>query len=69
MRRTELSVGIAQCIGCGCDDLYACMPNACSWLVVNRATGRGVCSSCPQFLPTFEIINQRSVAMMPGMSQ
>lgn len=40
---------IAQCIGCGCDDMHACVHTngeACSWLAVDRHEGRGVCSAC-----------------------
>ena len=48
---------IAVCIGCGCDDLHACMtqplpvalarPEPCHWLRVDRDAGLGVCSACP----------------------
>lgn len=44
-------MNLATCIGCGCDDLHACEDDAtggpCSWLVVDRETGLGVCSACP----------------------
>lgn len=36
---------IATCIGCGCDDDHAC-DLGCSWLVVDRGVGLGVCSEC-----------------------
>lgn len=39
----------AECVGCGCTDQRACM-EGCSWLGVNRRSGRGVCSSCPDQL-------------------
>lgn len=44
------------CIGCGCDDNHACVTDGvgCSWLAVDRDTGRGVCSSCPESLAEFE---------------
>lgn len=40
---------LAVCIGCGCDDLHACMRSIepCHWLRVDRDAGRGVCSVCP----------------------
>ena len=41
------------CIGCGCDDNHACA-GSCSWLMVDRATGRGVCSQCPEVLEAFQ---------------
>lgn len=40
---------IRFCIGCGCDDLHACEDDisiACSWVVVDKKTATGVCSSC-----------------------
>lgn len=36
----------ARCIGCGCTDAQGC-PDGCYWLSVNRRTGQGVCSCCP----------------------
>lgn len=49
---------LATCIGCGCTDVNACVPRhdgsgprylaqPCSWLVVDRKAGAGVCSCCP----------------------
>ena len=54
---------IATCIGCGCDDLHACVEEvgaflletpkkvaameACHWLRLDRDAGLGVCSACP----------------------
>lgn len=35
----------ARCIHCGCTDSQACA-GGCSWVWVNRHTGKGVCSSC-----------------------
>lgn len=44
-------LAIARCIGCGCDDLHACVHpdrgEPCSWLAVDRVSGLGVCSACP----------------------
>lgn len=43
----------ATCVGCGCTDNNACMDEfyeTCHWLKVNRQTGLGVCSFCPEFL-------------------
>jgi hypothetical protein len=43
---------LAHCIECGCHDLAACnddkTDDPCSWLVVDRAEGKGVCSACPE---------------------
>jgi hypothetical protein len=41
----------ATCIGCGCTDSNACIGEngACHWLKVNRETGFGICSACPEF--------------------
>jgi hypothetical protein len=36
----------ARCVGCGCTDSQGC-PEGCYWLAVNRRTGEGVCSCCP----------------------
>jgi len=44
---------VATCIGCGCDDDHACM-QGCGWLRVNRHIGRGVCTSCPDKLRTWD---------------
>lgn len=43
----------ATCVGCGCTDGHACVNEyreTCYWLKVNRETGMGVCSCCPEFL-------------------
>lgn len=42
-------VPLAVCIGCGCDDLNACVAGGttCHWLHVDYARGLGVCSRCP----------------------
>lgn len=40
------------CIGCGCDDNHAC-DFGCSWLVVDRRVGLGVCSECHGHWPRF----------------
>ncbi|ASG86794.1 hypothetical protein [Salmonella enterica] len=45
--------GEATCVGCGCSDNDACVNefrDTCDWLKVNRQTGMGVCSFCPEFL-------------------
>lgn len=51
---SEEATGSAICMGCGCDDLHACWDdtagNPCSWLVVDRAAGLGVCSCCPDHM-------------------
>lgn len=41
---------IAKCVGCGCDDLHACISDdqlPCHWLRLDRTLGLGVCSECP----------------------
>ena len=49
---------IAVCIGCGCDDLYACWDDTagtpCHWLVTDRSAGLGVCSCCPEHLERWQ---------------
>ena len=54
----DVTVIEATCIGCGCTDSRACpdgrKPDApdtlqtepCTWVWVNRAEGRGLCTSC-----------------------
>lgn len=41
---------IAECIGCGCTDVCACVSEdgACYWLRVDYSRGEGVCSHCPE---------------------
>lgn len=43
---------MAKCIGCGCVDERACA-GGCAWLAVDRHAEIGVCSECPEKLPTF----------------
>lgn len=45
--------GVAQCIGCGCDDLHAC-PGGCSWFRVDYGARRGVCSCCPDHVDRWD---------------
>lgn len=53
-----IDIDIAECIGCGCDDLRACCNEAggdpCSWLRVDALVGKGVCSSCPDHLARWD---------------
>jgi hypothetical protein len=35
----------AKCVKCGCTDSRAC-EDGCTWVVVNRLLGQGVCSTC-----------------------
>jgi hypothetical protein len=42
----------AKCVACGCSDSMAC-PSGCYWLVVDRRTGKGVCSNCKASVKTF----------------
>ncbi|MGD0585570.1 MAG: ParB/RepB/Spo0J family partition protein [Oryzomonas sp.] len=46
--KTSTISAVATCIGCGCDDNHACAGDGgpCSWIVVDRQTGKGVCSEC-----------------------
>lgn len=44
---------IRFCIGCGCDDLHACMDawdEPCSWILTDRKSATGVCSQCRRAL-------------------
>lgn len=47
-------MGTAFCIGCGCSDHDACEDletgETCSWLAVDYAARKGVCSECPEHL-------------------
>lgn len=55
MRSQRKVNDIAVCIGCGCDDLHACVAGAepCRWLDVDYVRGLGVCSQCPDSLESF----------------
>lgn len=48
-------MGTAFCIGCGCSDHDACEDletgDTCSWLAVDYALRKGVCSECSEHLP------------------
>ena len=35
----------ATCVACGCTDTHAC-DGGCSWIWVDRDSGRGRCSNC-----------------------
>ena len=52
---------LASCIGCGCDDLHACVDDLgpCSWIVVDR----GVCSCCEAHMERWNA-GDRSVLML-----
>ena len=56
---------LASCIGCGCDDLHACVDDLgpCSWIVVDRDAGRGVCSCCESHMERWNA-GDRSVLML-----
>lgn len=43
--RANPSWHLAVCIGCGCDDMHACL-GGCSWLRVDYVAHKGVCSQC-----------------------
>lgn len=55
-----------HCIECGCHDLAACFDEEkeqpCSWLVVDRAAGIGVCSACRPALKRWKA-GDRSIAV------
>jgi len=50
---TETAVPEATCIVCGCTDSRAC-PDGCSWVYVNRETGKGLCSACDENRDSWE---------------
>ncbi len=56
---------LASCIGCGCDDLHACVDDLgpCSWIVVDRDAGRGVCSCCESHMERWNA-GDRSVSVL-----
>lgn len=39
------AAGESVCLGCGCTDSHACA-EGCSWILVSRRRGIGVCSQC-----------------------
>lgn len=59
-------MALAFCIGCGCDDLHACVDDddePCSWLTVDYPAGRGVCSCCEAHLARWNA-GDRSMVML-----
>lgn len=45
------------CIGCGCDDMHACLDvfgDACHWLRADHLARLGVCSCCPQWVKAWD---------------
>lgn len=54
--RNATTTNIAECIGCQCTDVRACVVDGtpCSWLRVDRTEGRGVCSCCREQLPAWD---------------
>lgn len=48
----------AQCVGCGCTDSQACWDeaagHACSWLRVDYAQKKGVCSCCEEHVEAWD---------------
>jgi len=58
----------ATCIGCGCNDFYACLSEStsepCRWLSVDYCVGRGVCSECPEDLQRWNTGDRRILARM-----
>lgn len=58
-------MALASCIGCGCDDMHACVGDQgpCSWIVVDYLIGRGVCSCCESHMDRWNA-GDRSVLML-----
>lgn len=58
-------MALASCIGCGCDDMHACVGDQgpCSWIVVDYQIGRGVCSCCESHMGRWNA-GDRSVLML-----
>lgn len=46
---SETMEKLAVCIGCGCDDVHACV-GGCSWVRLDQSAGLGVCSKCPGWI-------------------
>lgn len=50
---------VAKCIGCGCDNLHACLCEdgaACTWLCLNREIAKGVCSECAEYVIAWDAV-------------
>lgn len=62
---------ICICIGCMRDDFKACIEPEenipCSWLRVDRADSRGVCSKCPDHAARWDN-GDRALAVLSGPS-
>ena len=58
-------MALASCIGCGCDDMHACVGDQgpCSWIVVDYDISRGVCSCCEPHMERWNA-GERSVLML-----
>jgi hypothetical protein len=57
---------VASCIGCGCNDLRACM-GGCSWLRVDYAAAIGVCSECKPLAASWDAGDRASPAAVTGL--
>jgi hypothetical protein len=59
-KRRTVRIKEAQCRCCGCTDASAC-PEGCSWVLVDREQGRGICSSCDPLIQEAIEFTQRRV--------
>lgn len=50
VRLARLTVPTIVCIGCGCDELHACVTDSgpCFWIAVEEDAGVGLCSACAE---------------------
>jgi ParB/RepB/Spo0J family partition protein len=60
-REQEPSAAVATCIGCGCTDDHAC-EGGCSWVRIDRESGKGVCSKCPASIKKWDAVEQKPAA-------
>lgn len=54
----------AFCIGCGCSDYNACrsiVRGACYWLRVDYTEGKGVCSTCSEYVVRWDVGDREPV--------
>ncbi|MEH6577304.1 MAG: hypothetical protein V7731_09535 [Amphritea sp.] len=59
----------AYCISCGCDDHHSCDTDygKCTWVLVDRELGVGVCSGCESAVEAWhQGVRQRSAASFVG---
>ena len=56
--RRLVSADVHHCIGCGCDEINAC-DGGCSWVRIDHALGRGVCSECTEHVERWDAGRRR----------